>query len=99
MNHGYYQANNGLGHHQNAWKTTKAVILRKLNKLHYTDVKVYLLISLLNCLGMVCKKVVADMLAKLCEVNNLLHNSQIELRRQRTANDTLLRVVSIVQEV
>lgn len=46
----------------------------KPNKLHFMSVKAYHMISLLNCLGKVCQKVVADMLAEWCEVNYIFHS-------------------------
>lgn len=48
-------------------------MLWKPNKINYTVVKLSSVISLLNCIGKVCEKVAADMLAYWCEVYNVLH--------------------------
>lgn len=52
-------------------------MLPKLNKLVYLTVKSYGVIRLLNCLGMACEKVGANMLAEWCEINHLLYESQM----------------------
>lgn len=80
------------------WKRVKEVLLSKPNNLYYTNVKAYIVISLLNCLGKVSEKVVADMLVEWYEVNHLLHSSQIGSRKQRRTFDARVRVVSRVQE-
>lgn len=67
------------------------------NKLDYTVVKSDHIISLLNFLGKVCGRVVADMLPKWCEVYHILHKSHIGSRRQRSAFDIISRVVNRVQ--
>lgn len=76
----------------------KEVMLCKPNKLHYTKVKTYRVISLPNCLGKVCKNVALGMLAKWCEVNHLLHSDQMRSRRQRSAINTVARMVNRVLE-
>lgn len=48
--------------HPQEWKKEKRVILRKVNQVDYTVVRSYLVISLVNCMGKVCKKGVANML-------------------------------------
>lgn len=45
------------------WKTAKEVMLHRRNKIDYTVVKFYWVISHLKCLGKVCEKVPAEMLA------------------------------------
>lgn len=44
------------------WKEAKVVMLRRSNQLNYMKVKLYGVISLLNCLGKACEDVVEDML-------------------------------------
>lgn len=46
------------------WKTIQVVILRKPNKIDYTVVKLYRIISLLNWVTKVCGKMVANMLGE-----------------------------------
>lgn len=78
-----------LGFHPHAWKTAKGVMLQKPNRINYTLVKSYQVITLLYCLGKVCKKVAAEILAYWCEVHHILHESQRELRRQQSAIDAV----------
>lgn len=73
-------------------------MLRKLNKLNYTTVKSYCVIGLLNFLGKVCEKEIADMLSEWCKVNHILHKGQMSSRHKRSAIDAIFRVVSRVQE-
>lgn len=56
------------------------------------------MISLLNCLGKVCKKVVTEMLAEWYEVNQVPHSVQMGYRSPKSTIDTMARVVSRVQE-
>lgn len=80
------------------WKRANRVTLCRLNKLGYMNVKEYWVISLLNFLGQVCKKVVTDMLTEWCKVNHVIHGGQIGSRRQRRAIDVVARVGSTVQK-
>lgn len=59
-------------------------MVRKKNKLECTSAKEYQIICLLNFLREVYEKVVADMLAKWCKVNHVLHSGIIGSRRQRS---------------
>lgn len=87
-----------LRHHPQAWKNAKEVMPRKPNKLYYTAVKSYRVIILPNCLGKICDKVVASMLTKLCEINNLLYEGQMGSRWERSVIDAVARLFSQVQE-
>lgn len=53
------------------------MMLGKLNKINYTLVKSYRIISLVDCLGKVCEKVTADKLADQCKVHNLIQKGQM----------------------
>lgn len=72
---------------------------KQVKQMGYMSVKAYRVISLLNCLGKVCEKVVADILAKWCKVNHVLHTGQMRWRRQRSAIYAVARVINKVQEV
>lgn len=87
-----------LGHHLKAWKRAKGVMLRKSNELDYMTAKLYCVISLLNRLDKVYEKVVAQILAEWCEINQVLHSGQMGSRRQKSTIDAVGRVVSRVQE-
>lgn len=54
--------------------------------------------SLFNCLGKLCEKVVAEMFFEWCEVNHLLHDGQMGFKRRRTAIYAVARLVGRVQE-
>ena len=49
-----------LQYHSNWWRHAKEVLFEKLNKKNHTLVKLYRVISLLNCLRKVVEKVVAE---------------------------------------
>lgn len=85
------------GYHPYAWRTAKGV-LRKPNKIDYTQVKSYRVISLLNCLEKVAEKVVAELLADWCERNNVLHQGQMGGRKQRSCIDAVARVINRVEQ-
>lgn len=55
------------------------------------------MISLLNCLGKVTKRILAKRLGVMAETGPLLHNSQIEGRAKRSAIDTALLLVDYVE--
>lgn len=86
-----------LGHHPGAWKHAKKVMLRNPKKLNYTTVNTYCVISLLNYLGKVCNKVLADMLSEWCEVNHVFQQGQMGSRRQTSVIDVVTRVAGRVQ--
>jgi hypothetical protein len=78
-----------LGIHLRVWKTAQGILLRKLDKSDYTQIKAYQVISLLNCLGKVVEKVVADMIAAYCEAAEVLHTGQMGSQRRWSALDTV----------
>lgn len=88
-----------MGHHTGTWKRAKRVMLPKPNMLDYTTVKSYHVISRLNCLGSVCKKVVDDMLSEWCEVNHILHKCQMDFWKNRSTIVVISWVVSRKEEV
>ena len=83
-----------MGYHPYAWRTVKGILLRKPNKLDYTQVKSYRIISLLNCLGKVAEKVVAELIAEWCELSGSLHQGQMGCRKQRSCIDAVARVMT-----
>ena len=56
------------------------------------------MISLLNCLGKVVEKVVAEQLALYCEAYSKLHREQMGARKERSAIDAVSVLVNTVQE-
>jgi hypothetical protein len=74
------------------------VVLRKPNKPDYSNVKAYRVISLLNCIGKVAEKVVANKLADIVERRDLLHDGQFGSRRGRSAIDAVAVLINRTQE-
>ena len=68
-----------LGYHPKPWKQATGVILKKPGKPpeNYSYPKGYRVISLLNCLGKVSERVLAQRLLYLAETTDLLHPSQM----------------------
>ena len=88
-----------LQYHPQRWRNAKRVLLEKPNKRNRTLVKSYRIISLLNCLGKVVEKVVAEQLSQFCEVNRKLYKEQIGVGKYRSAIDTAALLIQKVQEV
>lgn len=64
-------------------------MIRKSNKVDYMIEKSYPIISLLNCLGKECEKLVAEMLTNWCEVHHILYERQTVSQRQQSVIDTV----------
>ena len=64
----------GIGFHPESWKQEIGVIFKKPNKDDSTDPKSYRLISLLNCLGKISERIIAERLSHFAETTNLLYN-------------------------
>ena len=64
-----------IGYYPYAWKEAIGVILLKLNKKDYLLPKSYRIISLINCLAKVLKKIVAIRLSYLANTIDLLNLS------------------------
>jgi ribonuclease HI len=87
-----------LGLHPRAWKMAMGVTIPKPGKSDYGLAKSYRVISLLNCLGKVVEKVIANMLSEDTDRGNLLHPGQYGGRRGRSAVDAAGVLMSTVQE-
>jgi hypothetical protein len=86
------------GIHLSQWKIAKGVVLRKPDKPDYSKVKAYQVIALLNCLGKVAEKVVANKLSDLVERRDLLHEGQFGSRKGRSAIDAVAVLMNRTQE-
>ena len=64
------------GYHPKPWKQATGVILKKPGKPDYSAPKAYRVISLLNCLGKVSERILAQRLSYLAETTTLLHPTQ-----------------------
>jgi hypothetical protein len=60
------------------WKTVQKILLCKLDKPDYIQIKVYQMISLLNCLEKVIEKIIADIIAAYYKAAGVLYTDQIE---------------------
>ena len=79
-----------VGYHPQRWREAICVILPKANKKDYLLPKSYRPVSLLNCLSKTYEKILATRLSYLAETGNLLQDSQIGGRKQRSALDAML---------
>jgi hypothetical protein len=70
-----YQVLLDISHHPTCWKQAIGVILKKPRKLDYSLLKTYKVISLLNYLGKVSERILAQRLAYLAETSGFLYNS------------------------
>lgn len=71
-----------LGHHPEKWKKARGVLLEKERKRDFTLVKSYRVISLLNCMGKILEKVIAEQLSQFCEESLKLHFGQMGARKK-----------------
>lgn len=66
-----------LVYHPKEWKKDRGILLEKGGKRDLGLIRSYRVISLLNCLGKVVEKVVAEQLAQYCEIHHKLHPGQM----------------------
>ena len=87
------------GHHPICWRKAIGVILAKPHKPSYEVPKAYRVISLLNCLGKVSERIVANRLSTFASdtTRGLLHPSQMGGRKQRSAVDAALLLTDFVE--
>jgi hypothetical protein len=78
-------------------ETSYRSILRKLDKPDYTALKAYRVIALLNCLGKVSERILAQRLGYLAETTSLLYPGQIRGRLKKSAIDTILLLTNEVE--
>lgn len=70
-----------LQYHPKNWRYASEVLIEKPNKRDRTLIKSYRVISLLNYLGKVVKKLVVEQLSQFCERFGKLHKGQIGARK------------------
>lgn len=86
------------GYQPKCWKTAKGILLPKPNKPDYSIPKAYRVISLLECLGKVVEKVVAERISNYCEQKDIFHKGQFGCRKQRGTQDALSQLVDFTQQ-
>ena len=62
-----------IGYHPKCWRQATGAVLKKPAKPDYLVLKAYRVISLLNCLGKISERILAQRLAYLAETTSLLH--------------------------
>ena len=86
-----------IGYHPTSWKQAIGAILRKPSKPDYSIPKAYRVISLLNCLGKVSERILAQRLGYLAETTELLYPTQIGGRQRKSAIDTALLLTDYIE--
>ncbi len=85
-------------YHSKIWREGTRIILKKSNKLNYSILKTYRIITLLNCLDKVAEKIIAVQLSYTAEINDkLLNFDQMRGRKQRSAINAVLNLVHDAQ--
>ena len=87
-----------LGYHLKSWKRARGILLEKAGKCDFRLVRSYRVISLLNCMGKVLEKVIAEQLSQFCKAYSKLHPGQMGAQKKRLAIDALAMLVHTVQE-
>ena len=87
-----------LGVHPARWKLARGVTIPKPGKDDYFVAKAYRCISLLNCLGKIVEKVVADFISRHCESTGGFHPGQYGCRTKRSAVDAVGVAIAQVQK-
>lgn len=87
------------GHHPFVWRQARGVVIPKPGKDDYSKAKSFRTISLLNVMGKVLERVVADFLNDHMESRGGFHPGQFGGRRRLGAPDAVARMVMHVQRV
>jgi ribonuclease HI len=96
--HTLYSSLLRIGYHPACWKEATGAILKKPKKLDYSIPKAYRVISLLNCLGKVSERIIAQRLSYLAETTNLLFPTQIGGRQKKSAIDAAFLLTTEVEK-
>jgi ribonuclease HI len=86
-----------LGYHPRCWRQATGAVLKKPSKPDYSLPKAYRIISLLNCLGKVSERILAQRLGYLAETSAILHPTQIGGRQKKSAIDAALLLLQEVE--
>src|SRR5947207_5807843 len=73
------------------------MIIKKFNKDNYSDLKSYKIISLLNCLDKISERIIVEKLSYFAETTNLLHFDQIDNRKQKSAINAVISLLSDIE--
>ena len=86
-----------INYHPLCWRTGLGTVLKKPNKSDYSLSKSYRIIELLNCLGKIAEKIVANRLAYLGENSNLLDIEKMGGRKNHSAIDAVMNDVHDIE--
>ncbi len=85
-------------YHSKIWREGTEIILKKPNKPNYSISKTYRIITLLNCLDKIAKKLIAMQLSYTAKTNDkLLNFDQMRGRKQRLTINAVLNLVHDAQ--
>ena len=85
-----------LGHWPNHFKRSSMVIIHKPNKLAYNSPKYFRPIVLLNTIGKLIEKVIAECLQFHVVKNNFIHPSQLGSLKFKSTTDTRIMLTHII---
>jgi len=86
-----------LGHWPNYFKCSSTIIIPKSNKLLYNQAKMFRPIVLLNTLGKLIEKVIAERLQFMVVKNNFIHPSQLGGLKFKSTIDVGVALTHIVR--
>lgn len=85
------------GYHPSCWREATGAVLPKPNKPKYNIPKAYRVITLLNSLGKISERILAQRLSFLAETTDLLDPTQIGGRAKKSAIDAALLLQNYIQ--
>ena len=85
-----------LSHWPNYFKTSTTVVIPKLDKTSYDNPKAFHPIVLLNTLGKLIKKVIAERIQFIVASNNFVHPSQLRGLKFKSTSDAGIALIHII---
>ena len=85
-----------LQYHPRRWKLVRGILLYKTGKPR-DFMKSYRVICLLECIGKILEKIVANELSRICEKRSLLHPEQIGTKKNRSVVNIITLLIHEVQ--
>jgi len=86
-------------YHSKQFKKTQTIVLRKLKKSDYIDLKTYRFIALLDIMSKALKSIMIKRLSDIVKTHCMLSNAQMKARRKRFVISTLDLLVDQVHTV
>ena len=84
-----FNASVRLEYHPKAWKAAVTLVLQKLNKDNYTDLKTYCLITLLNTMEKLLESIIIQKILQLVKIHSLLLKSQMSAHKEHLTKTAL----------